>query len=365
MQPIKIKIFFSFAPQDKIAMDKLEAHLSMLKYNGQIEIWHAGKITAGMDRDRERSIQLQRADIVLLLVSSDYLASHQCYEVEATQVVQMANAGIVHVGWIPFRHVMHGDAVFSAYPSLLKDGKFIRDWPDKDKPLHQICQEIDELVSQAFSDRQRREENRTYYGYRLNSTHPLPLMPPLKVKKSTKEPAPSKQPVIQTSAKQQSQLQSKQTSPSANQKRNVGNTSGVRRRRKPARTVAQNATISRSLDFNQRRNKIGRKLAKNRGTLFIILFIVDVVALPLTIRSWSVSWLVVGLAFVLSAIFFSLGTLTIDNILPIVVSLVFAIAWGGLILHFFSWPPATLSLFSVIIVIIGVASVHYTVFRKR
>jgi hypothetical protein len=74
--------------------------------------------------------------------------------------------------------------------------------------------------------------------------------------------------------------------------------------------------------------------------------------------------LLVGLAFVLSATFFSLGILTIDSILPIVVSLVFAGVWGSILLHFLPWPPATSSLFFVIIVIIGVATVHYMVFRN-
>src|SRR5689334_14896014 len=110
MQPIRV--FFSFAPQDKIAVDRLEDHLSILKHNGQIEIWHEGKISPGTDRDHERAVQLQRADVVLLIVSANYLASHQCYDVEATKAVQMDNAGIIHVGWIPFRHVMHEEAVF-------------------------------------------------------------------------------------------------------------------------------------------------------------------------------------------------------------------------------------------------------------
>lgn len=189
-------------------------------------------------------------------------------------------------------------------------------------------------------------------------------MPPLKVTRPTKEPEQSKKAITQSSAKQQSQLQSLQTSPHTTQKKKAGNTSGVRRRQ-PARTVARNVTAPRSLDFNLRLTKIGRKLAKNRGTFFIILFIVDVAAMPLTIRSWSDSWLLVGLVFVLSAIFFSLGTLTIDSILPIVVSLIFAGAWGGMILHFLSWPPATSSLFFVIVASIAVATVHYMVFRKR
>jgi len=360
-----IRVFCSFAPQDKLAMDRLEAHLSILKHNGQIEIWHSGKISPGADLEYERSTQLQRADIILLIVSPDYMASHQCYTVEAHRAVQMAEAGIAHVGWIPFRHVMHEEAIFSGCPNLLKDGKFIRDWPDKDKPLHQICQDIDELVSEAYSDRQRREENRKYFGNRLDSTHPVPLMPPLKVKRPTKEPKQSEHDITQTPEKKKPQLQSQQTAILAPQKSSGGKTSRAGRTRKATETVARKAIASRSLDFKLRRDKIERKFRKNRGTLFLILFIIDVFALPLTFRSWSDSWLLVGLAFALSIIFFSLGTLTIDSLLPIVVSLVFAGAWGSLILHFLPWPPATSTLFFIIIVIIVVASAHYMLFRKR
>ena len=181
MQPIKL--FFSFAPQDKIAVNRLEAHLSVLVHNESIEILHSGKILPGTDVERVQLTQLKEADIILLVVSSDYTASYQCYKVEAHYAVQLANAGIAHVRLIPYRYVMiDEEAVFSSCPNLLKDGKFLRDWPDKDKPLRQICEAIDALVSEAYLDRQRREENRARFGDRLDKTHPIPGLSPPKSK---------------------------------------------------------------------------------------------------------------------------------------------------------------------------------------
>lgn len=357
MQPIKV--FCSFAPQDKIAVDRLEAHLSILVHNGQIKIWHAGKISPGADVELERSTQLKKADIILLIVSPDYTASHQCYTIEAPLAVQMAEAGIAHVRWIPYRHVLHDEAIFSSCPNLLKDGKFVRDWPDKDKPLRQICQDIDELVSEAYLDRQKREANRKAFGDRLDTTHPMPLMPPLKERRLTKEPEQSKQAIIK------SQKQSKQTAILAPENKNGRNTSSTRRKKSATDTVLRRATAQRSLDINLRHQQISRKFHKNRGILLIILFIIDVVALPLTIRSWLDSWLLVVLVCSISILLFSLGTLTVDSLLPIILSLVFAGAWGSLMFHLLPWPSATSSLFFIISVIIIVASAHYMLFRKR
>ncbi len=365
MQPIKL--FFSFAPQDKIAVNRLEAHLSVLVHNERIKILHAGKILPGADEKHERSTQLKEADIILLVVSSDYTASNQCYKVEAHYAVQMANAGIAHVRWIPYRHVMiDEEAVFSSCPNLLKDGKFLRDWPDKDKPLRQICEDIDVLVSEAFLDRQRREENRTKFGYRLDKTHPIPVMPPLKVnRRITKEPEQSKQAVIQIPEKKKPQKQSKQTAMLAPQKKSVKRTSGTRRKRSDIRRVAQSATVQRTLGINLTKKQISRKFSNNRGIFFITLFMIDVVAMPLTIRSWVDSWLLVGFAFALSALIFTSGTLAASSFLPILLSFVYAGVWGSLILHLFTWPLATWPLVIMIIVLIVVASIHYTLFRKR
>jgi hypothetical protein len=42
-------VFFSYARRDKMLRDRLEEHLSNLKYRGLIQTWHDRDILAGSD----------------------------------------------------------------------------------------------------------------------------------------------------------------------------------------------------------------------------------------------------------------------------------------------------------------------------
>ena len=68
--------------KDEGLRDQLETHLSMLKRQGFIETWHDRRITAGEPLEAAISGNLERADVVLLLVSPDFLASDYCYDKE-------------------------------------------------------------------------------------------------------------------------------------------------------------------------------------------------------------------------------------------------------------------------------------------
>jgi hypothetical protein len=68
-------IFFSYSHADAEFRDQLEKHLAILKRQGRIDVWHDRKIVAGDKLDDRISEHLEKADIVLLLVSSDFLAS--------------------------------------------------------------------------------------------------------------------------------------------------------------------------------------------------------------------------------------------------------------------------------------------------
>lgn len=343
-------------------MEKLEEHLSVPVHNGYIEILHADKILPGTDEKFERSAQLKKADIILLIVSPTYTASYQCYDVEATQAVQMANAGIAHVRWIPYRHVLHEEAVFSHCPNLLKDGKFVHDWPNKDKPLMQICQEIDELVSKALSDRQWREENRVRFGNRLNITHPRSVLPPLPLKRHFKEPEQGKKAVIQSPQKPKPQKPEKPIVTPASPKGQRNRTSSRKRKTSSAGTVTHRASGQSSILAYK---PIKRKFSKDRGTLFIILFIFDVVAIPLTMRRWWDSWVLVGGVAALSFLIFAWGTVTTGSFIPVLLSFLMAAIWGSIIVQIFSWPPASWALLTEIGGLIVVALIHYFIFRRR
>ena len=69
------RIFFSYSHKDEALRDQLEVHLAMLKRQGLIESWHDRRIDAGDVLDESISAHLEEAEIILLLVSSDFLAS--------------------------------------------------------------------------------------------------------------------------------------------------------------------------------------------------------------------------------------------------------------------------------------------------
>jgi len=66
-------VFFSYAHADEGLRDRLERHLAMLKRQGVIDVWHDRRILPGEDFGSAIATELERADLILLLVSPDFL----------------------------------------------------------------------------------------------------------------------------------------------------------------------------------------------------------------------------------------------------------------------------------------------------
>jgi len=75
-------LFFSHSHKDEALRDRLEVHLAGLKRGGAISTWHDRRITAGDPLGRHIDENLESANIILLLVSPDFLASDYCHDVE-------------------------------------------------------------------------------------------------------------------------------------------------------------------------------------------------------------------------------------------------------------------------------------------
>jgi hypothetical protein len=82
-------IFFSYSHKDESLRDELETHLAMLKNEGLIESWHDRRIPAGDEFEQAIDAGLERADLILLLVSPDFLASRYCYGLEVARAMEL------------------------------------------------------------------------------------------------------------------------------------------------------------------------------------------------------------------------------------------------------------------------------------
>jgi tetratricopeptide (TPR) repeat protein len=93
MADVKVKIFFSYSHEDETLRDELAKYLKPLERQGKIEPWHDRKIEPGKNWRQELDFHLNSADIVLLLVSTDFVNSDFCYCTELERARERHDAG--------------------------------------------------------------------------------------------------------------------------------------------------------------------------------------------------------------------------------------------------------------------------------
>lgn len=86
-------VLYSYAHADEDLRQQLEKHLALLRRQGIVDQWHDRKIGAGSESAGQISDHLERADVILLLISSDFLASDYCFEIEMKRAMERHDAG--------------------------------------------------------------------------------------------------------------------------------------------------------------------------------------------------------------------------------------------------------------------------------
>ncbi|MDQ2950532.1 MAG: toll/interleukin-1 receptor domain-containing protein [Acidobacteriota bacterium] len=137
-----ISIFFSYSHNDQKLRDQLEVHLSMLKRQGVISAWHDRRLLAGSALDSGISVELDAADIILLLVSADFLASDYCYSKEMLRAMKRHDAGEARVIPIILRPCEWQKAPFGKLVATPTDGKPVTKWADPDDAFLDITKAI-------------------------------------------------------------------------------------------------------------------------------------------------------------------------------------------------------------------------------
>lgn len=141
-----VKLFFSYSHKDEELKNELEKHLSMLKRQGVISTWHDRKIDAGSTLDKEIDKNLKDSDIILLLISVDFLASDYCYDIEMKEALKMHENRQAIVVPIILRNCDWTSAPFSKLLALPTDGKSITTWSDKDSAFLNVTKGIKNIA---------------------------------------------------------------------------------------------------------------------------------------------------------------------------------------------------------------------------
>jgi len=146
-----IKLFLSYSHKDERFLDELQKHLSTLKHNKLITDWYDHKITPGDRFHQTIHAQIEHADLILLLISADFLHSEYCYSREMRRALERHEAGTARVIPIIIRPTDWNETPFGELSPLPRNGKAVTLWTPRDKAwvnvVHGIRQAIDSIIA--------------------------------------------------------------------------------------------------------------------------------------------------------------------------------------------------------------------------
>jgi TIR domain len=160
-----IRIFYCYAPEDKMLQKKLEEHLSPLQRSYHITTWSNHEIKAGSNWASEIEANLNAADIILLLVSSSFLASDLCYTLQIQQALERHEAGVSKVIPIILRPALWRETPLGKLQSLPRDNRPITQWRNRDAAFLDVAINIWVIIKDMFieNERQRQINERRKY----------------------------------------------------------------------------------------------------------------------------------------------------------------------------------------------------------
>lgn len=127
-----IILFYSYSHKDEKLREVLEKNLTLLKNNELIKDWHDRKIGAGEDWNETIDDNMRKADIILLLISPDFINSASCMN-ELRESLNLENEQGTKVIPIILKPCAWMDiSEISRKLVLPKDGKPITKWQNKD-----------------------------------------------------------------------------------------------------------------------------------------------------------------------------------------------------------------------------------------
>ena len=155
------RLFFSYSHKDEDLRDELQTHLTALSRQGILEMWHDRRIGAGKEFDNEISQHLEEADIILLLVSPDFIASDYCYGIELERALERHDKGEARVILVILRPCAWKRLKFSKLLATPTDGKPVVKFPTLDDAFLEVTEAIADAAEELGAIREEQPTNRS------------------------------------------------------------------------------------------------------------------------------------------------------------------------------------------------------------
>jgi TIR domain len=142
-----LEVFCCYAREDQEMLVQLKKHLMPLQRQGQITIWSDTNLDAGVEWEKELHQHLESANIILLLISPDFMASDYCYSTEMRRAIERHDQGSAHVISILLRPTFWQNAPFAKLQVIPMNAEPVTSWSDRDKAFYDIVIQINQIIT--------------------------------------------------------------------------------------------------------------------------------------------------------------------------------------------------------------------------
>lgn len=146
-----VRVAFSYSHRDAELRDQLETHLKLLQRQGFVSSWYDRKIMEGDKWKEVIDENFRQADLILLLVSSDFIASDYCYEIEMKMALERESRHEARVVPVILRTCDWRSAPFGGLQGLPTDAKAVTSWQNRDEALNDVANGIRRIVGHLRS----------------------------------------------------------------------------------------------------------------------------------------------------------------------------------------------------------------------
>lgn len=143
---LPLKVFCSYSHKDEDALEQLRRHLAGLRRAGLITDWYDRQIPIGGDWDATIKAKLEAADLILLLISADFIHSDYCMNLETARALERNAEGTVTVIPIFWRECLIQGLAFESLQGTPKDMRWISQQADRDKAWAEVVGRVREVT---------------------------------------------------------------------------------------------------------------------------------------------------------------------------------------------------------------------------
>ncbi|WP_437834314.1 diguanylate cyclase [Sorangium sp. So ce1153] len=142
----KLRTLCSYVSIDDKMLDRLVVHLRPLEQENLIEVWHERMISPGSDWDKEVHRHVEESDIIIFMVSADFIASERSFERVVRRALERHDAGQAAVVPILLRPCILSSTPLAKLKALPRSGIPVASCADPEKVWAEVADELRQFI---------------------------------------------------------------------------------------------------------------------------------------------------------------------------------------------------------------------------